>query len=181
MGQMKTLITAGQFAALAFPDERVELCEGELIRMSPTGAEHGIVAGNVARILGHHIYQQGLGTVLTAEAGFRLSESTVRAPDVSFISAARLAAVGRTKGFFPGAPDLAVEIVSPDDSAGDLAKKIQEYFAAGARLVWVLYPNIRQLHSYTASSAVRVLGASETLTGEEMLPGFSVRVADYFE
>ena len=175
------MITADQLLGISFPDERVELSKGELVRMPAAGWEHGFVAGNVAGILREFVKAHDLGAVATAEAGFKLSEYTLRVPDVSFVSKQRLAATGSPAGFWPGAPDLAVEVVSPSDSASDLQKKIQEYFEAGTRMVWVLYPELKQVQCYRGPKQMRVLEAHEPISGEDVLPGFSILVEEFFK
>lgn len=181
MAGTKTLITADQFESMSFPDEVVELVQGELIRMSPPGAEHGLIATQLGRLLADFTEKRGLGVVFAHEVGFRLDEHTVRAPDVSFISQARVAAVGIPKGFWPGAPDLAVEIQSPGDSLSDLLRKVQEYFAAGCRLVWAVFPEVRQVYVYRSPKDVQVLEEGDSLSGDEVLPGFSLPVARIFQ
>ena len=179
MGETKTLITADQLLGISFPDERVELSNGEVIRMPAAGWEHCFVAANVVRILGEFVKPRDLGAVATAEAGFKLSEYTLRVPDVSFVSKERRAATGSPVGFWPGGPDLAVEVVSPSDSASDLYKKIQQYFEAGTRMVWVLYPQLQQVHFYRGPKQMRVLEAHESISGEDVLPGFSILVEEF--
>ncbi len=181
MAEPKTLLTADQLLTMFFPNERVELSDGELIRMPAAGFEHGFIAGNVVRILGEFVQARNLGVVITAETGYKLAEHTMRDPDVSFVSKERLAAVGMPVGFFPGAPDLAVEVVSPGDCASELQKKIQDYFQAGTRMVWVLYPQSKQVHVYGSPKEIRVLEAQDSLSGEDVLPGFSVVVEEFFK
>lgn len=172
----KTLITAEQFQRMSFPDERVELSDGELIRMAPAGFEHGRVAVTIAHLLKVFVDKHALGTVVGSDAGFRLNEQTVRAPDVGFVCRERVEQQGTMEAFWPGAPDLAVEVVSPDDSATEVRKKIKEYFAAGTQLVWVVYPRLREVHVYRGPKEMEVLAASDMLSGDNLLPGFSISV-----
>src|SRR5574341_1913574 len=107
--------------------------------MPPTGIQHGHIAGLLTQRLTAHVRTHNLGVVCTAEAGFRLAQhpDTVRAPDVAFIARERISAEGVPTGYWPGAPDLAVEIVSPSDRFDDVIEKVAEYLAAGTQLVWV--------------------------------------------
>lgn len=181
MGETKTLITADQLWTMSLPNERVELSDGELIRMPAAGFEHGFVATNVLLALSKFVRNRDLGAVLCAETGYKLGEHTMRDPDVSFVSKERLAALGRPLGFWPGAPDLAVEVVSPGDCASDLQKKIQEYFQAGTKLVWAVYPQLQEVHVYRSPKDIRVVEAQDNLGGEDVLPGFSVQVGEFFK
>jgi len=180
MADTKILITADQLFPMSFPDERVELSEGELIRMAPAGFEHGRVGLNIGSFLRVFALEHNLGTVVGSEAGFRLDEQTVRSPDAAFVSRARIQERGSPEAFWPGAPDLAVEVVSPGDDAADLERKIEEYFRSGARLVWVVYPRKKRIHVFHNAREVRVLEASETLSGNDVLPGFSIPVEKIF-
>jgi Uma2 family endonuclease len=157
-----------------------ELLGGELIMMSPAGFDRGGIAGNIALALGTFVKQRSLGAVVTAEPGFQIAHDpdTVRVPDVAFVRADRIPPCG-VKGFFQGAPDLAVEVVSPSDPPADVAAKSQEWLSGGGRMVWVVDPESRTVAVHTAAS-VTVLGESETLNGGDVLPGFSVAVAEVF-
>jgi Uma2 family endonuclease len=160
--------------------QQCELLEGDLVMMSPAGFDHGGIAGNIAVALGGFVKSRSLGAVVTAEPGFQLAHDpdTVRVPDVAFVRADRIPPCG-VKGFFQGAPDLAVEVVSPGDRSGEVAAKSQEWLKAGCRAVWVVDPETRTISVYRGGDVV-VFGESETLTGGDVLPGFSVSVAEVF-
>jgi len=139
-----------------------------------------LVTASVAAILYRFVVAGQLGAVILA-AGYRLGENTVRIPSVSLVFSERLAAVGRPVGFWPGAPDLAVEVISPDEPASDLQKKVREYFRAGTRLIWAVYPQLKQVHVYRSPKDIRVLEVQDNLGGEDVLPGFSVQVGEFFK
>lgn len=165
-------------------DARFELDQGEMIPMSPPSAEHGDMALNLGSALRRFVRKHGLGAVYV-ETGFVLSRhpDVVRSPDVSFVRAQRLAGINREK-FIEGAPDLAVEIASGSDRPAQLARKVQQYLAAGARLVWVVDPPGRLVHEYgRADKEGRVLRAGRPqgkLSAPELFPGWSMRVKELF-
>ena len=151
--------------------------------MSPAGFRHGAVAAQIVFLLQSFVKPRNLGVVGTAEAGFVLARGpdTVRAPDVWFVAHNRVPAEQSSEGFGQVAPDLAVEVMSPSDRPDDVQGKILEYFAAGTRAVWVAFPRTRTVTVYRAAQSIRLLSPEETLSGEEVLPGFSCRVAELFE
>ncbi|MFN3476891.1 MAG: Uma2 family endonuclease [Candidatus Methylomirabilales bacterium] len=159
-----------------------ELVKGELIMMSPTGARYGKIAAKITRIVGTYVEAHPLGVVCTAEAGFLLSSDPdmVRAPDVAFVSKKRIPPEGEPDEFWPFAPDLAVEVVSPTDRWSDIEAKGEEYLQAGTGLVWVVDPKTKTVHAYRLPSEVQILHETDTLTGGEVLPGFQVAVAELF-
>jgi Uma2 family endonuclease len=163
--------------------KRYELVHGELKTMSPAGFKHGRIAMKIGARLQTHASSRGLGSVAAAETGYRLRNNpdTVRAPDVSFVSKARLDKIGEVTAFFPGAPDLAVEVVSPDDTATEVKIKVSEYFEAGGKLVWIIYPDTREVVVFRSARESTVLSSQDTLDGGEVIPGFTCRVAELFE
>jgi len=162
---------------------RYELVKGVLITMSPAGFEHGDIAGELGSRLRVYVRAKRLGTVPAAETGYRLRSNpdTVRAPDVSFVSKARVDKAGKTQGYFHGAPDLAVEVVSPDDTAAEVKTKVNEYFDAGSKSVWIVYPDSREVVVFRSARESVVLSVQDTLDGGEVIPGFTCRVAELFE
>jgi Uma2 family endonuclease len=122
-----------------------------------------------------------LGIVTTAEAGFQIAcnPDSVRVPDVAFVSAARVPPTGWAR-FFPGPPDLAVEILSPSDRASEVLAKLQDWLKSGCQAVWLLDPQSRTIAVHRSGREVLVLDESETLSGGDLLPGFSVVVAEIF-
>jgi Uma2 family endonuclease len=168
------------------PDDgmRHELIRGELTVMAPASGEHGEIAGNLSTLLGAHVRAKNLGKLLVAEPGFLLSRNpdTVRAPDAAFISKHRVPAEGLPKkGFVPFAPDIAIEVLSPSDSQVDVEEKVEEWLAAGAARVWVVNPRARTVTVHRSGRDPRVLRSNDVLDGEEVCPGFSVRVGEIFE
>jgi Uma2 family endonuclease len=163
--------------------ERYELVNGELMTMTPAGYEHGDIALELGARLRVYARTNQLGRVSGAETGFRLRSNpdTVRAADVAFVSQARIPPGRLPQGFFPGAPDLAVEIISPSEAAAEIQRKVTEYFTAGSHLVWVVYPDLRQVVVFRSARQSMVLAADDTLDGGELLPGFTCRVAELFE
>jgi Uma2 family endonuclease len=161
--------------------ERCELVRGELVMMSPAGFDHGWIAGNIALALGGFVKPRSLGMVVTAETGFRIASDpdTVRAPDVAFVRADRVPP-GGVKGFFEGPPDLAVEVVSPNDRASEVTAKVQNWLQAGCAAVWVVDPENRTVMAYRSPSEIVMLSLADTLTGGEVLPGLSVPVGELF-
>jgi len=160
---------------------RCELLRGELVLMSPSGSLHAIVAATLGGILYDYVTQRKLGSVFGAEGGFRIGHDpdTVRAPDAAFVSAARMPA-SIPAGFFPGPPDLAVEVLSPSDRASEVLTKVSDWLEAGCRIVWVVDPEAQSVTVYAPDKAMRILHRSDALTGEEVLPGFQVELSKLF-
>jgi Uma2 family endonuclease len=176
------LMTADEL--LRIPDDgfRYELVKGELKRMPPTGDEHGGVTMELAASLHRYIKLNNLGRVYAAETGFKLESDpdTVRAPDIAFVSAQRIQAAGRIQGYRSGAPDLAVEVMSPSNTKREMTEKAKDYFAAGARLVWVVNPKLKVVTVYHSPRDIITLTEKDTLDGGSVVPGFQISVADIF-
>src|SRR5437867_4061907 len=180
--QHKSEMTAEELFDLPDDGWRYELVRGELRRMPPTGIQHGQIAGLLTQHLSAYVKAHNLGVVCTAEAGFKLAQhpDVVRAPDVAFIARERIPVEGVPTGYWPGAPDLAAEIVSPSDRFDEVVEKVAEYLAAGTRLVWVVHPRTQTVMIYRASGEIRLLRGHEELSGEEVLPGFTCPVSVLF-
>jgi Uma2 family endonuclease len=175
------LMTAEELLQLPDDDYRYELVRGVLKRMPPPDFEHGREAAIVSSRLRVFADDHGLGEVV-ADSGFRVEHApdTVRGPDVAFVAAARVPPPEQRSSYFPGAPDLAVEIVSPSNRAAEIRRKVQEYFAGGARLVWVVDRRPRTVSVHRSDGSVTVLAEGDTLSGEDVLPGFTLRVSVIF-
>lgn len=160
-----------------------ELVNGRLVPMTPTNAEHGRIELNVGAALRAFVRWQNLGSVLVGEVGVftRRSPDTLRAPDVLFLSHERDAGRTRRRGFLDVAPELVVEILSPDDRLSEVHQKLGEYFAIGVRLVWVMDPAARTVRVYRGPDDVRSLTEGDVLGGEDVLPGFTLPVVAVFE
>jgi Uma2 family endonuclease len=162
--------------------KRYELIEGQLRVMCAAGFEHGRVAMMAGSLLTIHVQATGSGVTLGAETGFILARDpdTVRAPDAAFVSNARADAVGPTLGFWPGgAPDLAIEVVSPEDSRPYLRAKALNWLDAGATAVLVLHPRTRSATVYRQGGDVQSY-TEGTLDLSDAVPGWHVAVADFF-
>lgn len=182
MSTTTQLMTAEELLKLPRGRFRYELVEGELRQMSPAGHNHGRIAIRLTLPLGQYVAAHKLGEVYAAETGFKLKTNpdTVRAPDVSFIRQERVEQIGNTEGFWPGAPDLAVEVNSPGDTVGEVEEKVQEWLNAGARLVWVVSPKLRAVTVYRSLTDIVTLTEKDMLDGGEVVPGFQFPVAELF-
>lgn len=177
-----TLMTADEFLLMPTDNQRHELIQGEVRSMPPAGGRHGQIGMEVAIPLGVAVKEQRLGVVFLAETGFRIARDpdTVRTPDVSFLRAERWAAIERPQAFIEGPPDLAVEIVSPSDSAEEVHEKALSWLDAGVRLLWVVHPHGRTVTVYTPDRTARVLGNDDTLDGGDVVPGFLLLIQSIF-
>lgn len=182
---MTTVRTMTADELLRMPDDgfRYELVRGELRKMSPSGHEHGRVAMNFGWRLAEHVQSKSLGAVYAAETGFLLSSNpdTVRAPDAAFVSRRRLEAIGGAEGYWPGPPDLAVEVISPGDTYAEVEEKAIAWLEAGTSMVIVLNPRKRTATVYRALTEITILNESATLDVEDVVPGFKVVVKDFFD
>ena len=160
---------------------RVELVKGVVVHMSPTGYSHGRVESNVGAILSAFVRQHKVGEVLVGEVGIYTARhpDTVRGADAAYISNERMARV-QSPSYLDVAPELTVEILSPDDRWGELMDKLTEYFAVGVQVVWVADPKTQSVYVYHAPNKVQHFSAEDTLPGGEVLPGFGVLVAELF-
>jgi Uma2 family endonuclease len=169
---------------LRMPDDgfRYELVRGELKKMSPSSHQHGDVAMRFSWRLAQHVETNALGKVYAAETGFLLSSNpdTVRAPDVAFVGRKRTEEVGDIKGFWPGAPDLAVEVISPGDSYAEVEEKVFQWLDCGSRVVLVLNPQKRTVTLYRSRATINLLTEGDNLAVEEVVPGWSVEVKELF-
>jgi Uma2 family endonuclease len=174
---MPSAITTAEDLLRAGDIGRCELVRGELVMMVPPGGEHGRVSNEIAHHLTLFVKSRKAGMVLS-EAGFILARDpdTVRAPDVAFLRAGR--AAGR--GYLEAAPDLAVEVLSPDDRPGYVREKVAEWLEAGTSVVWVVDPRSRTVAVHRRGHERELLGAADVLRGGEMLPGFALTVRDIF-
>jgi Uma2 family endonuclease len=176
----KTLLTFEQFEQLPPEEGKLfELDEGELIVMSTGRPRHNRVRDGLAYRLRRVVEEGGLGEIFI-ETDFRLSPNRVRIPDIAFLPAERAKRIDPDR-IIEGAPALAIEVVSPTDLAADLARKVDQYLAAGAQAVWVLYPDLKEVHTRRPGGISATLTETDVLEAGDLLPGFSVRVRDLFE
>jgi Uma2 family endonuclease len=182
MSTTHTLTTADELFVMPDDGFRYELVRGELRRMPPAGSEHGAVIMNIGTPIHQFVKAHSLGAVFGAKTGFKIAADpdTVRAPDLAFVRRERIPEGGIPRGFWPGAPDLAVEVVSPGDTYTEVEEKVQDWLDAGTRMVLVVNPRTRTLAVYTSHHDVMRLTESDTLDGGEVLPGFTCRVREFF-
>lgn len=183
MAQETRTITAEELFRM--PDDgfhRYELVAGRLRTMTPAGSLHGAVTSRLNVALGAHVDQGRLGIVMTGEPGFKLESNpdTVRAPDIAFVARDRIPADGIPKAFWRGAPDLAVEVLSPTDVRRDVDEKIEQYLRFGVKHVWFVEPSPRRITVHRPGKPPRVLYEADTLDGGDLLPGFSCPLSRLF-
>ncbi len=166
-------MTADELLGLEVPGKRAELVKGVLVVREPAGYRHGEVAAELARRLANHVIAENLGRVLAAETGFKLASDpdTVRAPDVAFIRTERLPEPPPA-GYAELAPDLVVEVLSPDDRPGAVLAKVADWLEAGSALVWIVDPQRRLGRVYRANGSESLMDQDGALDGEDVVPGF---------
>lgn len=180
--ETKTLITAEELYEMSSDSFRYELVKGELVEMGLTGGMHGMVVANVTTVLSQFVRVQQLGRVFAGDTGFILTHDpdTVRGADVAFVRKERIPEGGLPEGFVPFEPDLAVEVVSPNDRWIDVQQKLELYLNSGTKMVWLIDIERKRVHIYRSLTDLRILTEADTLTGEDVLPGFSCPVAELF-
>jgi len=175
------LITGKELAAMT-DIGRCELIEGRIVKMPPPKNKHGRFEAKLSLLIGNFVNQHQLGHTFVGETGvyIRRNPDTVRGMDVAFVSHARWAQQRDKDDYLEVAPDLIVEILSPDDRWPAVNRKLRDYFAIGVRLVWVVDPEERIIYVHHSVADIRELTEQDTLTGDDVLPGFSVPVAEVF-
>ena len=175
------LITALDLIKMPDDGYRHELVRGELIQVPFLGQRRGRIVAKVTTHLWNHVEAERLGQAL-ARTGYLLESDpdTVRAPDASFISRERLDEIGETDGYWPSAPDLVVEIISPNDRYTDVEAKVAEWLEAGTRMVIVVNPRRRSVRVHRSPTAVDDLVEGDTIQGGDVVPGWSMPISGLF-
>ncbi len=182
MGAVKPqLLTAEEFWLLPGSGKRRSLVRGEVVDTIPPGGRHGVVAVRLVVRL-EAWAGSGPGGIVGVESGFRLlrNPDTVRGPDVFYVRASHIPSTGIPEAFWEIAPDLAVEVVSPGESAEEVREKVRDYLAAGTPLVWVVYPRTREVVAHTPDGLARTYGSGDVLEQFDVLPGFTCPVTELF-
>lgn len=176
----KKLITAEEFGRMPNPADGAlqELVRGEIVTMPPPKGRHGFCCSKADRRVENFVDDHNLGTVVCNDTGFIMERDpdTVRGPDISFWSRQRLPVLPEEYIEIP--PDLAIEVISPSDVFSQVQRRVREFLASGVRLVWLIDPANRTVTVYRKGEPVQEFEESDTLTGEEVLPGFACKVAD---
>jgi Uma2 family endonuclease len=174
--------TADELFEMPHDGFRYELVKGELRKMSPSGSEHGAIIINISVLLAQYVRSKKLGVCFGAETGFKIASDpdTVRAPDVAFIRRERIPESGLPKKFWSGAPDLAVEVLSPGDTRREVDEKVEDWLDAGTRAVWIINPKRRSVTVYRSTTDVTRLSDGDVLEGGEVVPGFRCEVSEIF-
>jgi len=174
-------VTAEMLLELRDDDGRLELISGEVRREPLADHHHGDIAMCIAWRLAAFVEQNQLGKTFAAGTGFLLHRNpdTVRAPDVSFVTQARLPAT-RIRGFFPGPPDLAAEVISPNDSYAEVEEKVFHWLDAGCKVVLIINPASRDVAFYRSRAEIRILTGEDRVELPDLVPGWSVQVAEIF-
>ncbi|MGH9872095.1 MAG: Uma2 family endonuclease [Pyrinomonadaceae bacterium] len=176
------LMTADELLALPRGELRYELVNGDLKKMSPAGHNHGRIIVRLTVPLAQYVQEKRLGEVYAAETGFKLTSDpdTVLAPDIAFVRKQRVNEVGNAPGYWPGPPDLAVEVNSPSDTVREVESKVAKWLEFGARIVWVVSPKLRNVTVYRSLTDIAILTENDTLDGGEVVPGFQLAIAEIF-
>jgi Uma2 family endonuclease len=175
------LMTAEEYLQSPVNTKQSELVHGRVVETAIQGARHGGIVATVSAILYGWAQSTASGCVC-AKAGYVLTydPDTVLGPDISYVRADRISAEGVPKGFWPGAPDLAVEVLSPDDKEYELRRRLRYFLDAGTPLVWTVYPDTREVIAHTPDGLAKTYGEDDILEHQDVLPGFSCKVAELF-
>lgn len=179
----KTLTTAEELLSLNRGLARSELVRGEAKALNPPGFQHGVIVNRLSSLLTNVVNRDGRGIILGAETGFILSRNpdTVRGPDVAFVARERIERIGIPVAYFPEAPDLAIEVVSPGDTVTEVEAKAEDWIKGGTRLLWIVSPRSRTVTVYQSLAHISVLTENDVLDGMAVVPGFKCRVSDLFQ
>jgi len=183
MSESAPLVTAEELARLPDDGHRYELVEGRLVRMSPVNFDHGRIVMQIGFLLNRHLKQNPVG-VIGAEIGFKLATNpdTVRGPDVAFVRNERVPSPKGRRGFVKGPPDVAIEVLSPDDRTRDVHEKIEEYLARGVLLVAVVHPDDKIVEIFRpATDKVTFESQTDILDLSDVIPGFSCQLREIFQ
>ncbi len=181
--ESKVILTADEFWAFAgSPDKRYELIDGEVVEMSPPGAEHGGTAFQIGLLVGNFVRQHHLGRLYAAETGFQIRQAPdrVRAPDLAFIARSRLPTGPNPARYLAMAPDLVVEVISPGDTAIEVQQRVDDWLRAGTAVVWVVYPSSQAVLVWRGLDRADRRANDQELDAEPVLPGFRCYVRDLF-
>ena len=177
----KTIWTDEAFMALPDTGDRYEIVNGELVNMGNSGMEHGNICAFLAGNLAIYVRAKKLGSVCGSSTAFKMKSGNKRSPDISFVAKERLKGLKKLpKGFFDGAPDLAIEVLSPNNTFEEIHGKLVEYFESGCRLAWVINPDEESVLVYRKPQPEKLLKMTDSLDGEEIVPGFSLAIAELF-
>ena len=176
------LMTVDEFLMLPQREVKEELVRGELRVNPPPGGPHGVAGANLIAFLIAHVVSRKLGVVFGDGVGYQLMQipHTVRVPDASFVREDRMPAEGVGPGLFKFAPDIAIEVLSPSETASEVQEKLDDYLVAGTSLVWIVDPVRRTVMTVSRNAPLVLLHESDTLDGGEVLPEFSCAVSDIF-
>ncbi len=173
-------MTSEELLQLNLPNKRAELVRGILVVREPAGFRHGAVAVRMTLRISQFVEERQLGVVVAAETGFMLRRDpdTVRAPGIAFVSRSRCPDP-EFANFAELAPDLVVEILSPNDRPGDVLAKCADWLDAGSRLVWIVDPGRREGRVYRGDGSAAFITEAGSFDGEDVLPGFSCTLASF--
>ena len=176
------LMTAEELLQLPRDGFRYELINGELEKMPPPGHPHGRIILRLAVPLSQFIWDHEMGEVFGKDTGFKLTSNpdTVLAPDFAFVTNERFEEGRKTEGYWPGAPDLAVEVLSPTDRPGKMKQKIERWFSFGTNQVWIVDQKHLTVTVYRSPSDTTTFSGSDYLEAEDILPGFRISLDSIF-
>ena len=175
----KSIPTDEELMALPKDGYKRELLDGEIV-MTPAGYDHGFESADLIITLGSYVWSKKLGRLLDGQSGFRMASGDVLSPDVSFISTARSPDLRVRGSFYEGAPDLAVEFLSPSESKKHVETKFSRYLSNQTKLVWIVDPRKRAVSVHRNNGTTQTLSEFEMLSGEEVIPGFTIAVKSLF-
>jgi len=180
----KKLWTEAELQALPADGYIYELVNGELVMSPKNNFQHENLCGRLFLELANFNRAHRLGVVLGSNLGCWMNNQNCRAPDISFIPKARLQKLGfrpSTRKFLPGAPDLAVEVISPSNTRAEIDERLRDFFASGTQLAWVIHPEDQFVEVCRSFTERRILGVGAELEGENLLPGFRYAIKDLFQ
>jgi Uma2 family endonuclease len=184
VAEARKIWTEAELMALPEDGYLHEVVNGELVMSPKNNPYHGDICADLLTALRTHAKAQKLGAVWDSSTGFWMDNRNCRAPDISFVTKQRLLSLGfrrTSRQFFPGAPDLAVEVLSPNNTRAEIDERLRDFFASGTQIAWIINPETECAEVCHSLTQRQLLGPGADLEGEHLLPGFRYPIADLFK